>query len=118
MKGVMSQQAIRAGTFSPRPAATTAFGVIVAISYCHFSNDFLQSLLPAIYPNLKLALGLSFAQIGFVTLAYQIVASLLQPLVGLFSDKRPTPIALPLGTLFAMIGLCLLAASHSYLALI
>jgi FSR family fosmidomycin resistance protein-like MFS transporter len=114
----MSQQAIRAGILSPRPAATTAFGVIVAISYCHFSNDFLQSLLPAIYPNLKLALGLSFGQIGFVTLAYQIVASLLQPAVGLFSDKRPTPLALPLGTVFAMAGLCVLSVTHNYAMLL
>jgi FSR family fosmidomycin resistance protein-like MFS transporter len=114
MEGIMSQQAIRAGLLSPRPAATTAFGVLVAISYTHFSNDLLQSLLPAIYPNLKLALGLTFAQIGFVTLAYQITASLLQPAVGLFSDKRPTPSALPLGTLFAMGGLCVLAVAHNY----
>jgi FSR family fosmidomycin resistance protein-like MFS transporter len=110
----MSQQAIRAGLLSPRPAATTAFGVLIAISYTHFSNDLLQSLLPAIYPNLKLALGLTFAQIGFVTLAYQITASLLQPAVGLFSDKRPTTSALPLGTLFAMGGLCVLAVAHNY----
>jgi MFS transporter, FSR family, fosmidomycin resistance protein len=114
----MSQQAIRAGTFNPRPAATTAFGVLVAISFCHFSNDLLQSLLPAIYPNLKLALGLSFAQIGFVTLAYQVTASLLQPAVGLFADKRPTPLALPLGTLFAMAGLCVLAIAHNYGSLV
>jgi FSR family fosmidomycin resistance protein-like MFS transporter len=114
----MSQQALRAGSFSPRPAAATAFGVLVAISFCHFSNDLLQSLLPAIYPNLKLALGLSFAQIGFVTLAYQITASLLQPLVGLVADKQPTPFALPLGTLFAMAGLCVLAISHNYPTLI
>ncbi|MGA2393460.1 MAG: MFS transporter [Candidatus Lustribacter sp.] len=114
----MSQQAIRAGAFSPRPAATTAFGVLVAISYCHFSNDLLQSLLPAIYPNLKLALGLSFAQIGFVTLAYQVVASLLQPVVGLFADKKPTPMALPAGTAFAMAGLCVLAVAHNYFMLI
>jgi FSR family fosmidomycin resistance protein-like MFS transporter len=115
----MSQQAIRTGTFGAGlPASATAFGILAAISYCHFSNDLLQSLLPAIYPNLKLALGLSFAQIGFVTLAYQITASLLQPLVGLFSDKRPTPLALPLGTLFAMAGLCVLAVSHNYPTLI
>ncbi len=111
----MSQQAIRAGGFVPPvPAATTAFGVLVAISFCHFSNDLLQSLLPAIYPNLRLALGLSLTQIGLVTLAYQTTASLLQPAVGLFADKRPTPMALPAGTLFAMAGLCVLAYSHDY----
>ena len=88
----MRQQAIPARGFAPRPAVATAFTVLVAISYCHFSNDLLQSLLPAIYPNLSLAMRLNLAQIGFVTLAYQITASLLQPLVGLFADKRPTPI--------------------------
>lgn len=114
----MSEQAIPAAGFKPRPVLGTAFGVLVAISYCHFSNDLLQSLLPAIYPNLKLALGLTFAQIGFVTLAYQVTASLLQPAIGLFADKRPTPLALPLGTVFAMAGLCVLAAGHSYFLLI
>jgi FSR family fosmidomycin resistance protein-like MFS transporter len=114
----MTQQAIRAGNFTQRPAAATAFGILIAISFCHFSNDLLQSLLPAIYPNLKMALGLSFAQIGFVTLSYQITASLLQPLIGLAADKRPTPFALPLGTLFAMGGLCVLAVSHNYATLI
>jgi FSR family fosmidomycin resistance protein-like MFS transporter len=116
---LLTQQAIRNGTFTAaRAPVATAFGVLVAISFCHFSNDLLQSLLPAIYPNLKLALGLSFAQIGFVTLAYQITASLLQPAIGLFADKRPTPLALPLGTLFAMGGLCVLAVSHNYATLI
>jgi len=114
----VSQQAIRAGAFGTGSPATTAFGVLVAISFCHFSNDLLQSLLPAIYPNLKIALGLSFAQVGFVTLAYQVTASLLQPMVGLFADKRPTPMALPLGTLFAMAGLSVLAISHNYPMLI
>ncbi len=114
----MSQTVIRAGVLRPSGAAATSFGMLVAISYCHFSNDMLQSLLPAIYPNLKLALGLSFAQIGFVTLAYQVTASLLQPLIGAFADKRPTPLALPVGTLFGMAGLCVLAISHNYLTLI
>jgi FSR family fosmidomycin resistance protein-like MFS transporter len=114
----VSQQVIPAGTFSPRAPAGTVFGVLVAISFCHFSNDLLQSLLPAIYPNLKLALGLSFAQIGFVTLGYQITASLLQPAIGLIADKRPTPLALPGGTLFSMAGLCVLATAHNYAMLI
>jgi MFS transporter, FSR family, fosmidomycin resistance protein len=114
----MSQQAAPAGTFAQRAPAATVFGVIVAISYCHFSNDLLQSLLPAIYPNLKLALGLTFAQIGFVTLAYQITASLLQPAVGLIADKRPAPLALPGGTLFSMAGLCVLAVAHDYAMLV
>ncbi|MBS0284240.1 MAG: MFS transporter, partial [Proteobacteria bacterium] len=76
-----------------RPGAVTdggtVFGVIVAISFCHMLNDMMQSLLPAIYPGLKTDLHLTFGQIGLVTLAYQITASILQPLVGLYADKRP-----------------------------
>lgn len=97
---------------------TTVFGVIVAISFCHLLNDMMQSLLPAIYPNLKVQLHLSFTQIGLVTLAYQITASILQPLVGLYADKRPTPLALPAGTLFSLAGLMVLSAAHSYLLLL
>lgn len=93
----------------------TVFGVIVAISFCHLLNDMMQSLLPAIYPGLKADLGLSFGQIGLVTLAYQITASILQPLIGLYADKRPTPLALPGGTLFSLAGLATLSAAHSYL---
>jgi len=92
----------------------TVFGVIVAISFCHLLNDMMQSLLPAIYPALKADLHLNFGQIGLVTLAYQITASILQPLVGLYADKRPTPLALPGGTLFSLAGLTVLSAAHSY----
>ena len=99
---------------APNNADTTAFGVILAISFCHLLNDMMQSLLPAIYPNLKTGLGLSFAQIGLITLAYQITASILQPLVGLYADRRPTPLALPLGTLFTLAGLAVLSVAHTY----
>ena len=99
---------------SPATTQTTAFRVIVAISFCHLLNDMMQSLLPAIYPNLKSELDLSFSQIGLVTLAYQITASILQPLIGLYADKRPTPLALPGGTLFSLAGLLVLSAAHSY----
>lgn len=100
---------------SPRSdTTTTAFGVIAAISFCHLLNDMMQSLLPAIYPNLKSELGLSFSQIGLVTLAYQVTASILQPLVGAYADKRPTPLALPGGTLFSLGGLMVLSVAHTY----
>ncbi|MBQ1498013.1 MAG: MFS transporter [Sphingomonas sp.] len=106
----------RAATMDAPPAEMngTVFGVIVAISFCHLLNDMMQSLLPAIYPNLKTDLGLSFGQIGLVTLAYQITASILQPLIGLYADKRPTPLALPGGTLFSLAGLAILSVAHSY----
>jgi len=99
-------------------APTTVFGVILAISFCHMLNDMMQSLLPAIYPDLKAQLHLSFTQIGLVTLTYQITASILQPLVGLYADRRPTPLALPGGTLFSLGGLVVLSLAHSYALLL
>jgi FSR family fosmidomycin resistance protein-like MFS transporter len=111
----MSEQAIAAGSRRPETTAGgTAFGVLLAISFCHLLNDMMQSLLPAIYPNLKAHLGLNFGQIGLVTLAYQLTASILQPLVGLYADKRPTPLALPGGTLFSLAGLLVLSEAHVY----
>src|SRR5256885_13422117 len=92
----------------------TVFAVLIAISFCHLLNDMMQSLLPAIYPNLKVQFGLSFVQVGLVTFAYQVTASLLQPLVGLYADRRPTPLALPGGTLFTLAGLTVLSIAHSY----
>lgn len=95
-------------------ASDTVFPVLVAISVCHLLNDMMQSLLPAIYPNLKTQFGLTFVQVGLVTLAYQVTASLLQPLVGLYADRRPTPLALPSGTLFTLAGLSVLSIAHTY----
>jgi FSR family fosmidomycin resistance protein-like MFS transporter len=92
----------------------TAVGVLAAISLCHLINDMLQSLLPAIYPGLAKDLSLSFSQIGFVTLVYQITASILQPIIGFAADKRPVPYALPVGTLFSMAGLMVLSVAHIF----
>jgi FSR family fosmidomycin resistance protein-like MFS transporter len=97
-----------------RRADTTVFGVIFAISFCHLLNDMMQSLLPAIYPGLKADFQLDFGQIGLITLTYQITASILQPLVGLYADRRPTPLALPAGTLFSLAGLLVLSKAHAY----
>jgi FSR family fosmidomycin resistance protein-like MFS transporter len=94
------------------------FSVILAISFCHLLNDMMQSLLPAIYPDIKANLGLNFGQIGIITLVYQMTASILQPLVGLYADRRPTPLALPGGTLFSLVGLLVLSIAHSYLILL
>jgi MFS transporter, FSR family, fosmidomycin resistance protein len=105
----------RTDSAGPIPAADpTAFGVILAVSFCHLLNDMMQSLLPSIYPNLQMELSLSFSQIGLVTLVYQATASLLQPVVGLYGDKRPTPLALPCGPLFSLAGLAVLSITHSY----
>jgi FSR family fosmidomycin resistance protein-like MFS transporter len=103
---------------STAPADGTVFRIILAISFCHLLNDMLQSLLPAIYPSLKTGLGLTFGQIGLITLTYQVTASILQPLVGLYADKRPAPLALPGGTLFSFAGLLVLSIAHSYAMLL
>jgi FSR family fosmidomycin resistance protein-like MFS transporter len=96
----------------------TVFGILIAVSGCHLLNDMMQSLLPAIYPDLKANLGLNFGQIGLVTFAYQMTASLLQPLVGWMADRRPAPMALPIGTLFTLAGLLVLAMAHAYVPLL
>jgi FSR family fosmidomycin resistance protein-like MFS transporter len=98
---------------TPR-ADPTVYGVIFAISFCHLLNDMMQSLLPAIYPGLKAGFHLDFGQIGLITLTYQITASILQPLVGLYADRRPTPLALPGGTVFSLAGLLVLSVAHTY----
>jgi FSR family fosmidomycin resistance protein-like MFS transporter len=99
---------------SARKSSETVFGIIVAIGVCHGLNDMMQSLLPAIYPEFKANFGLTFGQIGLVTLCYQITASILQPLIGYYADRRPTPMALPGGALFSLIGLAILSFAHSY----
>jgi FSR family fosmidomycin resistance protein-like MFS transporter len=102
------------GDQASRRPEHTVFAVILAVSVCHLLNDMMQSLLPAIYPNLKADFGLSFGQVGIVTLVYQITASILQPLVGLYADRHPTPLALPGGTLFSLAGLMVLSIAHHY----
>ncbi len=97
------------------PVAGTVLGTI---SLCHMLNDALQSLLPAIYPLLKGGFHLSFGQIGLLTLAYQITASLLQPLVGQFTDRRPLPWSLSAGMGMSLAGLLVLAMAHSYAELL
>ncbi|MGF7173573.1 MFS transporter [Azospirillum doebereinerae] len=95
-------------------AGTTAFSILGAISACHLLNDMMQSLLPAIYPILKEGFDLSFTQIGVLTLIYQITASLLQPLIGLFTDRRPMPYSLTIGMGATLGGLVTLAFATGY----
>lgn len=93
---------------------STVFPIIAAISFCHLLNDMMQSMLAAIYPMLKASFGLSFGQIGLLTFAYQLTASLLQPMVGLYTDKRPMPYSLPCAMAFTLVGLIGLAFAHTY----
>jgi FSR family fosmidomycin resistance protein-like MFS transporter len=103
---------------SRRIAQGAVFSVIMALSFSHFLNDMMQSLVPALYPMWKSAYGLSFAQIGLISLVTQVTSSLLQPAVGLFSDHRPQPYSLAVGMGATLIGLLLLASAGSYPILI
>ncbi len=102
---------------APRlPAAEgTAVAVLAVISVCHMLNDVIQSLIMAIYPMLKSALHLDFSQIGIITFTFQCTASLLQPFVGYYTDRYPTPYSLVLGMSSSLIGLLLMAFADTYL---
>ena len=99
-------------------AGNTAFAVIAAISFCHMLNDMMQSLLAALYPMLKADYGLDFGQIGLLTFTFQVTASLLQPLVGFYTDKRPQPYSLSMAMGFTLSGLFLLAVAHQFWVLL
>ena len=99
-------------------AQGTAFPVLIGLSFSHLLNDMNQSLLAAIYPTVKESMGLTFAEIGLVTLAYQAVASLLQPIVGMATDKKSYPHSLSIAMLFTLAGLLLLSVASRYEVLV
>lgn len=111
---VPAVEAHAAPSGAPTAGTGTALGILGAISICHGLNDLMQSLLPAVYPMLKSAYRLDFAQIGLITFANTATASLLQPLVGIYTDRRPMPYSLALGMGFTLVGLLLLAGAPSY----
>jgi len=96
----------------------TLFRVLTAVSFCHLLNDMVQSLVPSMYPILKTTFHLDFTSIGLITLTYQITASLLQPFIGYFSDRKPMPYSLPIGMAFTLVGLLLLAVAPTFAILI
>ncbi len=100
---------------SPEPKkARTAFGILGAISLSHLLNDMIQSLILALYPLLQSEFSLSFVQIGMITLTFQVTSSLLQPVVGYYTDKYPMPWSLPIGMCFTLCGLVILAMAGSF----
>ena len=92
--------------------------VVGAVAVAHLLNDLIQAVLPAIYPMLKTNFSLSFAQVGLISLVYQITASLLQPWIGLYTDKHPKPYLLPLGMVVTFSGILLLAFSPNFIVLL
>ena len=112
-------------TLTPSELATpqlieegTLFRVLTAVSFCHLLNDMVQSLVPSMYPILKSSFHLDFARIGLLTLTYQITASLLQPLIGYYTDRKPMPYSLPIGMAFTLMGLLLLAVAPTFFLLV
>jgi FSR family fosmidomycin resistance protein-like MFS transporter len=103
---------------APLPSASSAnsttFAVILSLSFCHLLNDMMQSLVPALYPILKENYALSFGQVGLITLAFQFTASMLQPVVGMYTDRRPQPYSLMIGMGFTLVGLLMMSQAHSY----
>jgi len=102
-----------------RPAAAkVTFSILLAVSFCHLLNDVMQSLLPAIYPMLKQNYGLAFWQVGLLTTAFQGTASLLQPVIGFYTDRRPVTHSTSAGMASTLVGLVLLAYAHTYAVLL
>ena len=99
-------------------AESTVFAILLNISFCHLLNDTIQSLIPSIYPIVKDSFRLSFAQIGVITLTFQMTASLLQPFVGLYTDKRPQPFSLAIGMACSLAGLLVLAFAGNFTMLL
>ena len=116
----MSQQSVVDSI--PQTHAPTAqgplFRVLAAVTVCHLINDMVQSLLPSIYPILKNSFHLDFAHIGLIAMTYQVVASLLQPAIGWYTDRTPMPFSLPAAPLFTLLGLLLLAVAPTFTVLL
>jgi FSR family fosmidomycin resistance protein-like MFS transporter len=112
----MKTYAGEAALGAPRPldAGRTVFRVLAAVSVSHFLNDALQAVIPAVYPILKAGYHLDFAQVGLLTLANQLTASLLQPVVGFATDRRPLPYSLAVGMCFTLGGMLLLSVAPSF----
>ena len=92
----------------------TFFGILIALGVSHMVNDTLQSLLPSIYPILKKSFSLTYTQVGLITLSFQLTASLLQPMVGRFTDRHPKPYSLAVGMGMTLVGLVFLSRAGSY----
>ena len=99
-------------------AGKTIFSILLSISFSHLLNDTIQSIIPSIYPVVKNSFHLNFSQIGIITLVFQLTASLFQPLIGLYTDRKPQPYSLAVGMVFTLSGLILLSQAKNYALLL
>src|SRR5947208_84048 len=95
-------------------ARNSTLGILFALSVCHLLNDAIQALIPAIYPLLKISFNLTFTQIGLITLTFQMVGSVFQPIIGFYTDRYPKPYSLVLGMGLTLTGLIALALAPVY----
>jgi FSR family fosmidomycin resistance protein-like MFS transporter len=117
--GTLTPEPLTAPVAAPeRAAGDIAVAIMVAASVCHLLNDKMQSMLASIYPLIKDDFHLDFVQIGIITLAFQLTASLLQPFVGMWTDRRPMPYSLPIGMGFTLVGLVLLAFAGGFVSVL
>jgi FSR family fosmidomycin resistance protein-like MFS transporter len=95
-------------------ASPLVLRIVLAVGFAHLINDLIQALLPSIYPMLKQNYGLTFTQVGLITLTFQVTASLIQPWIGMYTDKHPQPLLLPCGALFTLLGIVLLSMAGGF----
>ena len=114
-KAVAADPAVQA---VPLTAQGAAFPILLSLGFCHLLNDLMQSLLPALYPMLKAEFHLDYGQIGMITLAFMLTASLLQPTIGIYTDRKPQPYSLAIGMGGTLVGLVLLSVAHNYTAIL
>ncbi|MBA4167327.1 MAG: MFS transporter [Chitinophagaceae bacterium] len=116
----MSQGSVlSSASVSPKKIATqTVYSILFTISFSHLLNDMMQSVIPAVYPMIKDNFHLSFAQIGLITLTFQLAASLLQPFVGFYTDRTPRPYSLAIGMAFTLVGLVFLSIAPNFMAIL
>lgn len=110
----LSAQSAPAAASTAPQSSPLVMRIIGAVALAHLINDLIQAILPSIYPMLKASYDLSFAQIGMITLTFQITASLLQPWVGYYTDRHPNPLVLPLGSVCTLIGIVLMSVAGSF----
>jgi len=113
-KAVPADDAIEVAPAQAKTAQDAVFPVLISLGFCHLLNDLMQSLIPALYPMLKQQLQLDFSQVGMITLAFMLTASLLQPMIGIYTDRRPMPYSLAIGMGGTLAGLVLLSIADSY----
>jgi len=114
MQKAVAAETTGAAPPTPMTAQEAVFPILIALGFCHLLNDMMQSLIPALYPMLKEHFNLDFTQIGMITLAFQLTASILQPAVGSYTDRRPLPYSLAVGMGATLIGLVMLSLANDY----